>query len=77
MIWFHSQSKFCWILKSLPGYYNYHVKYILVQNPYHKTINFMTGTHLSAPQEYLEQFTKNQDHRHVKFTRKRLHKNTF
>ncbi len=54
----HSHLQFCWIFKSLARYWKYHVQNILAQNPDHRPINFIMLTHLTTPQEYLQQFSK-------------------
>ncbi len=55
----HGQSNFCQVFKSPAGYWKCHVQGILAESPDHRPINFMMLTHLTTPQEYLQQFFKN------------------
>ncbi len=44
----HSLSKFCWIYKSLDGYWNY---YVLAQNLDQRAINFIDETYFTITQK--------------------------
>ncbi len=61
-------------MKSVDGYWNYHLQSILAQNPEQGPINLTQGTYLNTPQEYFQQFSENvtvtfRPHSHSKFCR--------